>query len=797
MRYSITKRDISNRSQIPAAFFRLLLPQGSDVDPSQVGLLVLSHLDGVTGRHSLPDDIVNPPVIRRTEADTIEAWKDYVFPGLGDCRSFGGSAPSKSFDFRQFSVAAQPPDQPVPAVKMRNGGSGTDTGKGHSLYQRSTYQRGTDFSTASASASIHSAASSTLSDLSSRAFHLPKRSEVVPRIAPASKSQAPGIKSRKVLGSSEAATFEQEVNEAASGFRSRKRELPPTDDPSRSVRSVSLHSSRTAFLPLTIPAVISLPPPRPTQTYLRQIAPIAASTGSMSSAQRRKPPGVKTRKVLGGGEAQPSSLARATSSPPHVESHLAETTRDVEYKQSTFRTSEDPEPHVSSSVLLPRITELSLHRSSDAVRQEKRREKASTLHRNTKSTATMRTPFHEAVAHRIQSALTACRKFPGHVSLEVQIGLVTVEALPANMWDLPLTLKQVQQFVNETEHNGAAASTCFANRVTTSPADVDHIVKIQNNGHSVFEREPAQRGTCFEFHCEMRTGESVVIEIDSQGEMSATSPRIMLDNVNICFPGFIWDAAVILHGKRTPNAEMDTDSWATARALARLLYIEPGQRRLHLQSLIVNGVKVEEVIVKRTTLHQLCHDNAATKYEDTCLQITEKQSLHLMIDQEDPNMFHAWCDPLSEMTSANRQWWEVSLVSPALDAVLETNQSLQPGEASDVWSSADILGTPLPSEDESLADSGQPGGRTTSSSSSSNAAADDTEFCGIGGLLHLTEVLVRNMGGVGGYNNTSGEVIAACIPRTDPDDSIPLVVSEGHGSWKPHLEEREDAQDFW
>lgn len=68
--------------ELPASS-QFLFPPASGAGRSQIGLLVPHHVDEVTKRHSLPENMVNFPLIRRIETVATEAWKGYASPASG------------------------------------------------------------------------------------------------------------------------------------------------------------------------------------------------------------------------------------------------------------------------------------------------------------------------------------------------------------------------------------------------------------------------------------------------------------------------------------------------------------------------------------------------------------------------------------------------------------------------------------------------------------------------------------------------------------------------------------------
>lgn len=422
------------------------------------------------------------------------------------------------------------------------------------------------------------------------------------------------------------------------------------------------------------------------------------------------------------------------------------------------------------------------------------------------------------VFRQLQPALSAARSFPGFVSLEVQIGLIMVEAFPSKMWDIPLTLQKLQELLlDDTGLEEATVSTNFMNRVTTSPADVDHILNIESNGQRVFERDVAQRSTCYEFHCKTPAGEAIIVKVDDKRGMTiASPPPALLTTVQLAFPAFVWDAAVFLHGHKSPDTELDPHIERAAQFLVRELWIEPNQKKVHLLACTTSQLKVEQVIVKRTTLHRYRQGNTETPTDDDiCLRITETQDLLISTNPTGENVFKAWCAPLAEMTKANRQWWEVGLISPAINKLLKTNESLQLGESTDAWCSADILGNEIDlvsGEDEAASDPVQ--SSRNSSSISSHPVAAGIGSSGLGGLLRLTESVVQSIDGVGGDNGTmddgaagtssfeSAAVSRPAISRVtrprsfhETDGCTALVVAEeGNGELQSS---QDNGRDFW
>jgi hypothetical protein len=91
------------------------------------------------------------------------------------------------------------------------------------------------------------------------------------------------------------------------------------------------------------------------------------------------------------------------------------------------------------------------------------------------------------------------------------------------------------------------------------------------------------------------------------------------------------------------------------------------------------------------------------------------------------------------MGKSGRMWYEVSLVSPAIEAILRANTTLEVGERTDDWRSIDLFGN----------DAAFLGDDPSTMSPVATAIGN----AGLGELFRLTKTVVEKMDGIGYWNS--------------------------------------------
>ncbi|KAJ5698629.1 hypothetical protein N7462_000634 [Penicillium macrosclerotiorum] len=342
----------------------------------------------------------------------------------------------------------------------------------------------------------------------------------------------------------------------------------------------------------------------------------------------------------------------------------------------------------------------------------------------------------------LQPALVPARSFPGVLSLEVQLGLITMSPTSIAENHNVLTLSELERIVAPQSGLDGTISA-FHKRLTTSPRDVDHLVDIEKNGCRLFERYPGVLSTQYEFHCATKSGDLVIVSIDDHGATKINRPPKVLGSVHMSFPTHFWDAAVILQGHMEQFKSVDLEIARAAQHIIDNLFIDhlrvQGNRtRVKLQTRCDGYLTINKVWSKQVTRYRCLESTDDGSWTTgLCLQVTEWQDLFISPRLVESDVVEAECTSLGEMVQAHRQWWEASLVSPGIDAVLEENANLSPGEYTTKWKANDLMGT-------------SPASVSIEQSPSSIAIAIGS--AGLGALIRLAAIVVENIDTVGYHN---------------------------------------------
>ncbi|KAE8346927.1 hypothetical protein BDV24DRAFT_157927 [Aspergillus arachidicola] len=390
----------------------------------------------------------------------------------------------------------------------------------------------------------------------------------------------------------------------------------------------------------------------------------------------------------------------------------------------------------------------------------------------------------------LKPTLEAAEYFPGSLNLEVQMGLALIPVLPKTYKEGLASLREWTEIM-QPQTGVSAPTTKFIDRLTTSGSDVDYIVNLtsQDGKRRFFEHEDNEYSVIYEFHCLYKTNQPIIVEVDERGKYSIKKPTEALGAVNIHFPGSVWDARMIVRGNVAYPIHESWEFEDAARYMVDHLWVPPDKHLVRLFTKLSKDehLTVEKIFMKRWTRYRYIRSNdfslkgtntpdtssstggkadSATgsvgsksaakdtisegnsenpEAQDLLLQVTEVQDLFIASNLADTQAIRARCAPLSEMIRNGRQWYEVSLVSSAIDAILKTNANIEVGERTDDWHSLDLFGN-----DAILLHNSIPGCADPALPSRPVATAVGT--AGIGDLLRLTKVVVQNMDGVGFWN---------------------------------------------
>ncbi|KAE8382179.1 hypothetical protein BDV26DRAFT_254006 [Aspergillus bertholletiae] len=385
----------------------------------------------------------------------------------------------------------------------------------------------------------------------------------------------------------------------------------------------------------------------------------------------------------------------------------------------------------------------------------------------------------------LKPTLEAAEYFPGSLTLETQIGLALIPVLPKTYEEGLIPLSEWAEIM-QPKTGVSAPTTKFIDRLTTSGLDVDHIVdlKTSDKKRRFFEHEDNEYSVFYEFHCRSKTDQPIIVVVDERGKYSIKNPAEALGAVNIHFPGNIWDARMIVRGNITYPIRGYQEVEDAARYMVDHLWVQPDKHLVRLFTKLPKDqhLTVEKVLMKRWTRYRYIGSNNFSKdinttdtssstggkagsvgsksavkdtisvssseqleAHDLLLQVTEVQNLLIGSSPVDTQAIRARCAPLAEMVRRGRQWYEVSLVSSAVDAILKSNANIEVGERTDDWRSLDLFGNNAILLHDNMPDCPDPELQPRPVASAVGAA-------GIGDLLRLTKEIVQSMDGVGFWN---------------------------------------------
>lgn len=392
----------------------------------------------------------------------------------------------------------------------------------------------------------------------------------------------------------------------------------------------------------------------------------------------------------------------------------------------------------------------------------------------------------------LRPALEAAEYFSGPLTLEAQLGLVLIPLPPKTYNQGSITVDEWTR-IFQPRNGLSAPTTKFTNRLTTAGSDVDHIINLRTSKaegkRQMFEQDYTEYNVSYEFHCRTAVDQPFIIEIDEQGKHSIRKPTKTLGAVNMHFPAQIWDASMVLSGVIEHVAGTDPELEEAVRYLVDNLWVQPDKSLIRIFSRLPKGNKfvIEKVLMRRWTRHRHIRNGDAAAAADNStyptaenqiiaindnnndnnifLQVTEVQDLLIGSSMSDSQALRARCAPHPEMIKKGRLWYEVSLVSPAIETFLKANTDVEIGERTEDWRSPDLLGkhATLVADDYGISNlnlSSSPSSSLPSSLSDTvpllSPVASAVGTAGLGDLLRLTKTVVKKIDGIGFWNYGPG-----------------------------------------
>lgn len=398
------------------------------------------------------------------------------------------------------------------------------------------------------------------------------------------------------------------------------------------------------------------------------------------------------------------------------------------------------------------------------------------------------------VFEALRPALEAAEYFSGPLTLETQLGLVLIPLLPKTYNQGSITVDEWTR-IFQPRNGLPAPTTKFINRLTTAGSDVDHIIDLKTSKaegkRHMFEQDYTEYNVSYEFHCRTTADQPFIIAIDEQGKHSIRKPTKTLGAVNMHFPTQIWDASMVLSGVIEHVSGTDPELEEAVRYLVDNLWVQPEKSLIRIFSRLPKGNKfvIEKVLMKRWTRHRHIRNGDAAAAADAdaenaksptaenqivaindndndiFLQVTEVQDLLIGSSTSDSQALRARCAPHPEMIKKDRLWYEVSLVSPAIEAFLKANTDVEIGERTEDWRSPNLLGNhaTLVADDYGMSNLNLSSSPSSSSPSPLpdpapllSPVASAVGTAGLGDLLRVTKTVVEKIDGIGFWNYGPG-----------------------------------------
>ncbi|TQB75488.1 hypothetical protein MPDQ_002781 [Monascus purpureus] len=421
----------------------------------------------------------------------------------------------------------------------------------------------------------------------------------------------------------------------------------------------------------------------------------------------------------------------------------------------------------------------------------------------------------------LKPILDAAEYFPGTLTLECQVGLILIPLLPKTYRENTLISTSEWNRIFQPRNGLPPPTTKFINRLTTSGADVDYIVDMKRSKAEgkarLFEQEYTDYSVVYEYHCRTNADQILIITIDETGKFSVRGSTKTLGAVNLHFPRQTWDASIVVSGVMEHNSvNLEKDIRDAVQYIIDSLWVQPDRSLSRIFTRVPkdNKLAIEKVFMKRWTRHRYIRLGDALKDTDTLspedrgaetveksetyssvdqtsatsqssienqdifLQIMEVQDLFLGTNPLDPQAVRANCAPIREMVEKGRQWYEVSVVSPSIEAILKANSNLEMGERTDDWRSLDLLGN-----DASIV---LPDSNATARPALSRVASVIGD-AGLGEMLRLTKMVVEKIDGIGVFNvgpyidRETAEEVNFAGPTVALSTVGPLVKAEAKG----------------
>lgn len=309
------------------------------------------------------------------------------------------------------------------------------------------------------------------------------------------------------------------------------------------------------------------------------------------------------------------------------------------------------------------------------------------------------------IFNALQPTLEASRSFPGTLELEACIELVTIApSTPDSGFDeTVVTIDEWKEKFQSNEDNPLAPYWAW-NKISGSGADVDAMIDMiwsKKDPQRIFHQTPASQDVVFEYHCRLKDSSSTfVIALDAAGQPNFHQTSYVLGCSTIHFPHRMWDMSITLKGEMNLYNYKDPVLKKAIDDFIKTIYFEPGNDLYIFCSEPKNKIfQVEKILMKSTVRHKHRPVNEEVSSELMLKTVEVRQFLTArkpghprLIRGRIPKNNHQEC------VAAKKLWYEVSVVSDAIQKLLSANRQLELGQQTK-WTAVDLLGDEIEVKD--------------------------------------------------------------------------------------------------
>jgi hypothetical protein len=370
-------------------------------------------------------------------------------------------------------------------------------------------------------------------------------------------------------------------------------------------------------------------------------------------------------------------------------------------KVKTTNTTEKPQKETTAAGKVFTVEEkkatLSLHKTPNPSIIQARQFLSSVQDNHQKITRRKDEEKIQEVFHGLKPFLTKARCFPGALKLEICFGLIILNSFPTGHVEEEDYLSVEDWNDAFRARNNLQYPFWMWKKLTSSGQDADSLVDLKwsdDNTRRMFEEAPVDREVTYEFHCKCGNGGLFIIFLDEDGTANIHRPEYTLGTSAIHSPHSVWDISVLLRGFLKYRQGRDIALDKAIEAFVDSIYLQPAKALYVRCTEPADGsFSVDKILLKRTTRHQHLRLNN-TLSSDLMLQVTEVQQFLVGRNMSRLNMIRGRIDfqRRTEWAAKKNIWFESSIVSGAIEKLLQANSNLTTGQKTDEWDAPDLLG---------------------------------------------------------------------------------------------------------